>query len=275
MPLQTRMNRRFVVKGCAARIGAIWLLACLLCGGMGAVSPARAQLRFVTEYLLDRDSVEVPFEYKDHQIFVTGTLDKRKNLTFLFDTGASAPVIDRALDVDGYKLADTTIQEAEGITSAESIWVSDLSLGAEGSQARVHNIAALVTDLSQISRVLGRKVDGIIGIPFCAGYVVEIDYEKHVLHFYNPRNYSIAQRVGDNQRSFVFDLTPMNLKRPTTTAHLRAAAHRIRLRFHTGYRFRRVFECGPRRRAGVGTYQGGDAPRIGRLVWRDAQFSQR
>jgi predicted aspartyl protease len=209
-------SRRLDGVLCRGRWQIACLLVCLLCCGMDVASPAHAQLRFITEYLLDRDSVEVPFEYKDHQIFVTGTLDKRKNLTFLFDTGASAPVIDRSLDVDGYKLADTTIQEAEGITSAESIWVSELGLGAEGSQAHVHNIAVLVTDLSAISRVLGRKVDGIIGIPFCAGYVTEIDYEKHLLHFYNQRNYSIAQRVGDNQRSFVFDVTPMNLKRPTT-----------------------------------------------------------
>ena len=190
-----------------------------------AVPPARAQNRFVTEYTLDSSLVEVPFEYKNHQIFVHGILDGHKDLTFLFDTGASAPVIDRALNIQGYGLGSTTIQEAEGTTSADQLWVSDLSLGADKNQARVHNIAVLVTDLSQVSRVLGQKVDGILGIPFCAGFVTEIDYEKKKLRFYNPRTYSIASRVGDDQRSFMFDVTPMNLKRAATSVLISGQLH--------------------------------------------------
>ncbi len=169
--------------------------------------------------------MEAPFEYKNHQIFVHGTLDGHKDLTFLFDTGASAPVIDRALNISGYGLGSTTIQEAEGVTSADQLWVRDLSLGSEKAQARVHNIAVLVTDLSQVSRVLGQKVDGIIGIPFCAGFVTEIDYEKHLLRFYNPRTYSIASRVGDDQRTFVFDVTPMNLKRAASSVLISGQLH--------------------------------------------------
>ncbi len=190
-----------------------------------AAPPSWAQRRFITEYTLDSSLVEVPFEYKNHQIFVHGVLDGHKDLTFLFDTGASAPVIDRALNIQGYGLGSTTIQEAEGVTSADQLWVSDLSLGADKNQARVHNIAVLVTDLSQVSRVLGQKVDGIIGIPFCAGFVTEIDYEKKILRFYNPRTYSIASRVGDDQRSFLFNVTPINVKRAATSLLISGQLH--------------------------------------------------
>ena len=203
---------------------ALWLPAALI-GIFYASAPAHAQDRFITEYALDHDSVEVPFEYVDHQILISGALDAHKNLTFLFDTGASAPVIDRSIDIRAYHLGDTTIQEAEGVTSAESVWVSDLSVGADANQARVHNMAVLITDLSQISHVLGHKVDGIIGIPFCAGFVVEIDYVKHVLRFYNSRTYSIAQRVGDGQRAFTFDMTPMNLRRRASTLLMSGRLH--------------------------------------------------
>lgn len=200
------------------------LLGLLLTALLFAPS-AGAQGRFITEFSLDRDSVEVPFEYIDHQILITGRLDDHKNLTFLFDTGASAPVIDKALGINGYKLSDSTIQEADGISAAETIWVSDLQVGTENSRASAHNIAALVTDLSQVSRVLGHKVDGIIGIPFCAGFVVEIDYAKRLLHFYNPRTYNLASRVGDNQRSFVFNVTPTNLKRAASTLLVTGQLH--------------------------------------------------
>ncbi len=201
------------------------LLLGLLLPALLFASSAGAQGRFITEFSLDRDSVEVPFEYIDHQILISGTLDGHKNLTFLFDTGASAPVVDKALDIHSYKLSDSTIQEAEGLSAAETIWVSDLQVGPENSQAHAHNIAALVTDLSQVSRVLGRKVDGIIGIPFCAGFVVEIDYAKRMLHFYNPRTYNLASRVGDNQRSFIFNVTPMNVKRTVSTLLVTGQLH--------------------------------------------------
>ena len=219
MPYRLANNTRLSPGASCLRLLLILLLACMVRGS------AWGQARFVTEYSLDRDSVEIPFEYKDHQIFVTGAIDDHKNLTFLFDTGASSPVIDRALNIHAYHLSDTTIQEAEGITAAESVWVSDLSLGANGERARVHDMAVLVTDLSQISKVLGRKVDGIMGIPFCAGFVVEIDYAKHVLRFYNTRNYTLAGRVGDDQRTFVFDVTPINAARKASSVLLSGQLH--------------------------------------------------
>ncbi len=224
MPRRTGRISRNTGETRALRLLFLLLFVCALCGGAG-MSGVLAQARFITEYSLDRNSVEVPFEYKDHLIFITGTLDDHKNLTFLFDTGASAPVIDRALNIHAYHLGDTTIQEAEGVTNAESVWVSDLSVGASGSQARVHDMAALVTDLSQISRVVGRKVDGILGIPFCTGFVVEIDYAKRVLRFYNERSYSLAGRVGDDQRAFVFDVKPISPTRKASPVLLSGQLH--------------------------------------------------
>lgn len=178
----------------------------LLAGALGA----QAQGRFITEHQLDRDVIEIPFIYRNRQIVVKGEADDKRDLTFLFDSGASAPVLDRTLGLTGTRLRDTIIQEADGQTAAENVWISRMAVtGSEGS-ARVHNIAVLITDLSQMSRTLGFKIDGILGITFMAGYVTEIDYARRILRLTNPRRFTIAQRQPDNRKTFLFDLLPFD-----------------------------------------------------------------
>jgi len=186
---------------------------------------SRAQARFITDYQLDRDIVEVPFEYKGHQILVKGQTGGRKDLTFLFDSGASSPVLDTSLGLRGTHLADTHIQEADGVTNAESIWLDDLRLGPENSAANVTNISVLLTDLSQISRVLGRHIDGILGMSFIAGFVVDIDYEKHLLRFRRERDFTLDKVVPDNQRVFLFDVRRSNPHSKISTVLLSGLLH--------------------------------------------------
>jgi predicted aspartyl protease len=185
----------------------------------------QAQIKFVTEYQLDRDVIEIPFEYYEHQIVLKGKTGKSKDLTLLFDSGASSPVMDISLGLRGTHLADAAIQEAEGVTSAESIWLDNLQLGPDGNSANVVNIAVLITDLSQMSRVLGRHLDGIVGMSFMAGYVVEIDYQKQILRFHRSQQYAIGQRKPDNERTFVFDLSPGVARRANSTLLLHGLLH--------------------------------------------------
>ena len=173
----------------------------------------RAQARLVGEYQLDREVVEIPFEYVEHQILVHGEAGGRKDLTLMVDTGASAPVLDLSLGLTGIGLADTTIQEPQGDVPAKSLWLDELRLTGPNGFARSHNIAILMTDLSQTTRALGRKVDGILGITFLGGFVVEIDYPHHILRFTSPRTSTVSQRKPDNQRTYLFDLIQSNPNR--------------------------------------------------------------
>ena len=158
--------------------------------------------------------VEIPFTYIRNQIMVTGKADSKKDLTFLFDTGASLPVLDKGLGLTGTHIADTQFREAEGLTKAESVWMSEIQLSGEKGQATVNNVAVLLTDLGNISRALGQKIDGILGAAWMAGYITEIDYEKKVLRFHPARGDFMAGKMPDNQRSFLFDLKQVNTKFP-------------------------------------------------------------
>lgn len=192
---------------------------------LAANTPAHAQAKFITEYQLDRDVIEVPFEYKNHQIIVRGEAEDKKDLTFLFDTGASSPVLEKSLGLTGTHIKDTVIQEAEGVTAAESIWLSKMALNGKEGSTRVTNIAVLLTDLSQMSRLLGVKIDGIVGITYMAGYVTEIDYARRVLRFFDSRRVALSGRKPDNQRTFLFDLSPANPTRVAPSVLLSGKLH--------------------------------------------------
>lgn len=200
-------------------------LCCAALLWIGSPAPRPAHQEFVTEYALDRDVVEIPFDYVDHEILVKGSADKHADLTFLVDSGASSPVLDPAVVGAGYHLGDTRFKEAEGVTSAEQIWVSDMRIGEGSNQARVTNIAALVSDLSQPSRVIGRKVDGILGLPFLDGFVTQIDYQRHVLRLYAPAQSPVLHLQPTGRQAYLIDLTAGDAKRANSVLLVSGKLH--------------------------------------------------
>ena len=183
------------------------------------------ETKFITEYRLDRESITVPFEYVQHQIIVHGQINDHKNLTLIFDSGATSLTLDKGIGVTGTHLADTQFREAEGVTQAEAVAINDLTLGEAGSQIHVHNVSALLTDLSQMGRALERHIDGIMGVNTMAGFVFEIDYVKKTLKFYNERTHTISLNQPDNEKTFLFDLRPVNAKAPLSVMMLTGQLH--------------------------------------------------
>lgn len=205
---RTRKEQRFL-----GRVALLWLMPCLFLFGLAGVG---AQSRFVTEYQMDADITEVPFEYIQHQIVIHGMAGEKTDLFFVFDTGSTIPVMEKALDLKGYHFPNAVLQEAEGSRLAETLLMDDLGIGKTGQTVHARNIPVLLSDLSQVSKVVGRKIDGIVGITFMAGYVVEVDYAKKILRFLLPRRYTIADRHPDNQTTFLFNLTNAEPKYPVS-----------------------------------------------------------
>lgn len=174
---------------------------------------APAQSKLLTEYSLTEETVVMPFTYVKHQIVVRGQIDDKRDLNLLFDTGASIPVIDSELQVSGQNFPDSIIQEAEGASKAHTLLVGSVLVGETTRNVQARNLTVLVSDLSQVSRAVGKKIDGVIGLSFMAGFVVEIDYQKRTLRFHSPRRFTIADRKPDNLNTYLFSLTDSNPKR--------------------------------------------------------------
>ena len=152
------------------------LAAWLLPGG-----GVRSQNKTRPEFSMDAPTIEAPFEYVQHQILVNGEVDGRKALTLLVDTGAAMPVFDRSVRLVGTRFPDRTIREADGNSSVTAVTLDELTIGRDGQCVHGRRLYGLVSDLSQVSSRVGRRIDGIVGLNYLAGFIVEIDYTKRRL----------------------------------------------------------------------------------------------
>lgn len=123
----------------------------------------------------------IPFEYAEGFLWVQVEIPQSaRQLNFLFDTGAQISVIN----------ADTAA--ALGLSGGEKIHVQGVQATTTGHwpvrlAARAGNVDLpakyLSLDLSRLAHSCSRPLDGLLGVDFIQGKVVEIDFQSHLLYF--------------------------------------------------------------------------------------------
>jgi hypothetical protein len=138
-------------------------------------------------------ATNIPFELYANVIFVRARVNGSAPLSFIFDTGAGINVVN-ASRAAGLNLARTaTGVNARGTGgTVEGSLASGATLELPGVKALGQRIAVLPLD--SIEPHVGRRVDGILGYDFIKEFVVEIDYEKSVMSFHDPRRYGSRVR---------------------------------------------------------------------------------
>ena len=179
----------------------------VLAGASGCARAASAE----PVYALTAPAVTIPFDYRNHQILVHAAIGGRDDLTFLVDTGAATCVLDRSLQDCGTRVGQSTVHEAEGETSASLLVLPKVALRGSNGFVYVSSLQAASIDLAQMSHVLGQRLDGILGMPFIAGFVAEIDYARRELTLRASGSVNLAIRRADNVRSFLINLEPASL----------------------------------------------------------------
>ena len=122
------------------------------------------------------------FHYSHNLIWIGINVRGRKEpLNFLLDTGAGATV----LDLETAKQLGLKFGDRENILAVNSrsiaICVSGFNAEAAGVPLRE---SLLSVDLSNASRVCGRKIDGLLGADFLQERVVQIDYRVQKIRLY-------------------------------------------------------------------------------------------
>ncbi len=118
----------------------------------------------------------VPFHYVHHELLVHARIGSSGPYTFLLDTGTTPSIIDIALakrlglPPKGAAAHGTDVGESS--VTVYPVTLHDVQLGS----LRIHQLAALATDLSGIGNRLGVHLDGVLGSNFFDGRVVQIDY---------------------------------------------------------------------------------------------------
>jgi predicted aspartyl protease len=134
-------------------------------------------------------SFSVPFQYYEHHLYVTVTVNGHAGLSFLVDTGTSANIL------------DLTVSRELGIPIQKITHARDLGLGggkvsvagAQHVDVRLDNrqIAdtLAIVDLHGLASDMKHPIDGILGYPLLRRFVTGINFETSQMTLWPARSF--------------------------------------------------------------------------------------
>lgn len=152
-----------------------------------APPPAKATYRFTS----GDHAPAIPFELNSNKIYFRARVENSPPLWFILDSGSPFTVLDidtarrLGLPLMDVKTADSSGagegKETSGRTKFKVVHLPGLDFFPANTQA-------IALD-RVIAGFEGRHPDGLIGGELFSRLVVEIDYERHTLHFYDPATF--------------------------------------------------------------------------------------
>lgn len=153
-----------------------------------------------TPHLVEHGHVGIaaPFEYFRDHIYVTLTVNGTPGMSFLLDTGTSTNVLNlRTSQALGLKPESVKREKDLGLGDGKVSVAAAKNVDLEMGSVQLANILALV-DLTGLERFNGHRTDGILGFPLLRRFVVEFDFENHVLTLFPIKHYKY-RGAGDIQ----------------------------------------------------------------------------
>ena len=135
-------------------------------------------------------AVTVPFDFVNKHIVLKVSVNNSRPLSFVLDTGDQYAIInlDRAKEL-GLKLRGQVRVGGAGAAQQNGAFVDDASFVVAGLSGFSQKMM-LALPIGQLAPRLGQDFDGIIGHDFINEFVVEIDYQAHVLRLHNKETFS-------------------------------------------------------------------------------------
>lgn len=139
------------------------------------------------------DRVDIPFEEYSNLIVIPITINRFVTLKFVLDTGAESAILTEKIFADlldfNY-VREITIQGPGTVDSLRAQVASGVAMALPGGiQGSGLNILVLKEDYLKLSKNLGAEIYGIIGYDIFHRFVINIDYDHHMLHVYRPEAY--------------------------------------------------------------------------------------
>jgi len=130
--------------------------------------------------------IEVPFEYRDNEIFVKAKINDDREVEMIFDTGATQTVIDekKANLFGEVKESDLRMTTGSGSVQANYLKLHSLSLG----ELVLKDVTVAISPLSGFDQIYGKKPVGLLGANIMHRFRVTIDYPKRLITFSDPKS---------------------------------------------------------------------------------------
>lgn len=126
---------------------------------------------------------KIPFEIKkDNRIYIKCKVNETDSLSFLFDTGANGTVINSHILGKKINLNLDKENENNGAHGVHMVKISTNNTLQFGNLKK-ENLDLLSIDYG------ADQFDGVFGTNLIDKYIVEIDYDKKELRFYEPKEY--------------------------------------------------------------------------------------
>jgi hypothetical protein len=134
----------------------------------------------------------VPFDLFENNILIQFRINNSQPAWFILDTGANINLVNERLFQSLGLGAERSVNLTGGGGGAVSGSFNEgVTVSLPGVEA--YNQATASAPLGPLPSYFGRDVEGIIGTPFIKNFVVEIDYARGVLTFYDPKVYNLSR----------------------------------------------------------------------------------
>jgi Aspartyl protease len=134
-------------------------------------------------------SATLPTTFKQGVFLATVRIDGVTRGPFVIDTGASDVIVDVEL-AEALRLRyEGTSRQSELGQTVKLATVKALEVGP----VVLRNTRVVVLDLSSVSAGLGERVAGVLGHPFFAAAVVEVDYPHHSVRGFAAKAYRLPR----------------------------------------------------------------------------------
>ena len=132
----------------------------------------------------------IPFTMEANHIVFNVSVNGRPPIGFILDTGADQNVINSTrLEEFGLKTYANTMTSGGG-NSAEYDYAAGATFTLPGVELRNQHVSAI--DQTGLERALGVKFGGLLGYDFISRFVVDIDYENHLITLHDPRTWKYS-----------------------------------------------------------------------------------
>ncbi|MEA4935820.1 MAG: aspartyl protease family protein [Paludibacter sp.] len=161
----------------------------------------------------------VPFEMAGTYIIVQARINKTTPLNFIFDTGVRNTIITELHEEDDISLTFSERRIIQGLGQGNAVNSlrsdsNDITLGKLTLPDRT--VYVLEDDIFALSENNGRKINGLLGVDLIQSYIVQIDYTRRKINFYEktsftpPSDYSYKPLVIENNKMYL-ELTLLDL----------------------------------------------------------------
>ncbi len=131
--------------------------------------------------------LELPLEVSDRgHTFIKVSVNDSEELNFVFDTGATAEVIDTKV-AEKIGIKSEYKQPVKG-ASGEEFYDIALNEKLKLNTIELVSRAMVIKDLSNLNVLSDEKIDGIIGATLLSKYITNIDYSNKKIVFYKDDN---------------------------------------------------------------------------------------